>query len=155
MVDIVQDIGRNSGRQVRAGVGRLGGGGGPLGGGGGVLGGGVLGGGGPHGTNDDFWLPKVRHFAAQLYNVLSGVWSNWPGQKRGTTAVPQCGEERGLTQGGWAGLCLGEWVGGHVGGVGMWAFTSKSELMMTCPQIEGVSSQLDAREGSRRNLPHV
>ena len=59
MVDIVQDIGRNSGRQVRAGVGRLGGGGG-------VLGGGVLGGGGPHGTNDDFWLPKVRHFAAQL-----------------------------------------------------------------------------------------
>ena len=75
MVDTVQDIGRNSGRQVRAGAGRLGGGGGPLGGGslgggGGPLGGGPLGGGGgPHGTNDDFWLPKVRHFAAQLYNV--------------------------------------------------------------------------------------
>ena len=57
MVETVQDIGRNSGRQVRAGVGRLGGGGGPLGGGGGVLGGG-----GPHGTNDDFWLPKVKYF---------------------------------------------------------------------------------------------
>ena len=54
MVDTLQDIGRNSGRQVRAGAGRLGGGGAPLGGGGGALGGG-----GPHGTNDDFWLPKV------------------------------------------------------------------------------------------------
>ena len=56
MVHIEQDIGRNSGRQMRAGAGRLGGGGG----GGGILGGG--GGGGPHGTNDDFWLPKVRYF---------------------------------------------------------------------------------------------
>ena len=53
----VQDIGRNSGRQVRAGAGRLGGGGG----GGGPLGGALVGGGGAHGTNDDFWLPKVRH----------------------------------------------------------------------------------------------
>ena len=62
-LDAWQDIGRNSGRQMRAGAGRLGGGGGVLGGGGGPLGGG---GGGPHGTNDDFWLPKVRHFAAIL-----------------------------------------------------------------------------------------
>ena len=141
MVDIVQDIGRNSGRQVRAGVGRLGGGGGPLGGGGGVLGG-V----GPHGTNDDFWLPKVRHFAAQLNNICSGVWSNWPGQKRGTTAVPQCGEERVLTQSVWVGGCVG--VHSH-------QTLIQSQLMMTRPQIEGVSSQLDTREGSRRNLPHV
>ena len=65
MVDTRQDIGRNSGRQMRAaGAGRLGGGGGQLGGGGLGGGGGTLGGGGPHGTNDDFWLPKVRHFAA-------------------------------------------------------------------------------------------
>ena len=53
MVHIAQDIGRNSGRQMRAGAGRLGGGGGILGGGGA---------GGPHGTNDDFWLPKVKYF---------------------------------------------------------------------------------------------
>ena len=52
IVYIEQDIGRNSGRQMRAGAGRLGGGGGILGGGG------V----GPHGTNDDFWLPKVKYF---------------------------------------------------------------------------------------------
>jgi len=75
-----KDIGRNSGRQMRA------------------AGAGRLGGGGPHGTNDDFWLPKVSGATGQ-------------GRKGG----PQ-------------------------------QFHSV---------IEGVSSQLDAREGSRRNLPHV
>ena len=30
-----------------------------------------------------------------------------------------------------------------------------SLTIMSCPQIEGVSSQLDSREGNRRNLPHV
>ena len=101
---------------MRAGAGRLGGGGGPLGGGGGPLGGGggpLGGGGGPHGTNDDFWLPKVRYFAVQLYNVdltwHAGFRSNWPaGQERGSTAVPQCGEKRGLTKSG----LVSVWMGG-------------------------------------------
>ena len=45
-----QEVGRNSGRQMRGG-----GGGGRL-----VVGGNLGGGGGPQGgTNDDFWLPKV------------------------------------------------------------------------------------------------
>ena len=46
--------------------------------------------------------------------------------------------------------CLGGCVGVH-----SHQTLIQSQLMMTRPQIEGVSSQLDAREGSRRNLPHV
>ena len=50
-----QEVGRNSGRQIRGG-----GGGGRLGGHPVVVGGNLGGGGGPQGgTNDDFWLPKV------------------------------------------------------------------------------------------------
>ena len=76
-LDAWQDIGRNSGKQMRAGAGRLGGGGGVLGGGGGPLGGG---GGGPHGTNDDFWLPKVKYFEPNNVKIVClGVWCNWPG----------------------------------------------------------------------------
>ena len=135
MIDTWQDIGRNSGRQMRAaGAGRLGGGGG------------VLGGGGPHGTNDDFWLPKVRNFAAMIWSwilwrwpVLAlGVWGNWPGKKRGSTAVPQRGEKWAFSV-----ACT------------LMSCTTQLIMMFTFPQIEGVSSQLDAREGSRRNLPHV
>ena len=49
-----QEVGRNSGRQMR------GGGGGRLGAHPVVVGGNLGGGGGPQGgTNDDFWLPKV------------------------------------------------------------------------------------------------